>query len=86
MDKKLIDRYIALPMAITVLKQDREEFKKFKMAPVYKRLMDPVIEKASSDFYELKRDIISKHHLDIKKFDGLRYTVNGEIVEDIAEE
>jgi len=80
MDKKLIDRYIALPMAINVLKQDRQEFKKFMMGPAYLTLLDPAIEKATQDFYELKKDMISKHHVDIKRIGKLQYKVNGEIV------
>lgn len=86
MDKKLIDRYIALPMAINVLKQDRQEFKKFTMGPAYLALLDPAIEKATQDFYELKKDMISKHHVDIKRIGKLQYKVNGEIVEYTADE
>lgn len=81
MDKHLIERYIALPMAINVLKQDREEFKKFTMGPVYLTLLDPAIEKATQDFYDLKNDMISKHHVDIKRVGKLQYKVNGEVVE-----
>lgn len=86
MDKKLIDRYIALPLAINVMKQDRQEFKKFMMGPAYLTLLDPAIEKATQDFYELKKDMISKYHLDIKKLDSLRYNVNSEIVEYTSDE
>lgn len=81
MHKELIDRYIALPMAINVFKQDREEFKKFKMGPVYLTLLDPAIEKATQNFYELKKDMISKHHIDIKRIGNLQYKVNDKIVE-----
>jgi len=86
MDKKLIDRYIALPMAISVLKQDREEFKKFTMGPVYLTLLDPAIEKATQDFYDLKKDMISKHHVDIKRIGKLQYKVNDEIIKYTADQ
>src|SRR5699024_7416915 len=86
MDKKLIDRYLALPMAINVLKQDRQEFKKFMMGPAYLTLLDPAIKKATQDFYELKKDMISKYHIKIKRIGKLQYKVNGEIVEYTSDE
>jgi len=86
MNKELIDRYITLPMVINVFKQDQEHFKKFKMRSLYLDLLDAAIEKASQDFYELKSDMISKYHLDVKRIGKTTYNVNGEVIEYSAEE
>jgi len=86
MNKELIDCYITLPMVINVFKQDQEQFKKFKMRGLYLDLLDAAIDKASQDFYELKSDMISKYHLDVKRIGQTTYSVNGEVIEYSAAE
>lgn len=86
MHKKLIDRYITLPMAINVFKQDQNYFSKFKMGNIYLDWLDAAIEKASQDFYELKSDMISKYHMNVKRIGQTTYSVNGDVVEYSAEE
>lgn len=86
MERKLIDRYITLPMAINVLKQSQDYFSKFKMGNIYLDWLDAAIDKASEDFYELKSDMISKYHLDVKRIGQTTYSVNREVIEYSAEE
>lgn len=86
MERKLIDRYITLPMAINVFKQDQDYFSKFKMGNIYLDWLDAAIDKASEDFYELKSDMISKYNLSVKRIGQTAYSVNGEVIEYSAEE
>ncbi|MUV39495.1 hypothetical protein JNUCC1_03373 [Lentibacillus sp. JNUCC-1] len=86
MDKQTIDKFITMPMAINILKQDQEQFKKFKMQNVYLDKLDAIIERLVNDFYQLKKDMISKHHSEVKKISSLKYKVDGEIIEYTADE
>ncbi len=79
MDKKLIDKYIALSLAITVFKLDQEKFKQLKAANVYLDKLDAVIDQVRKDLHRLKRNLIVKHHMDIKKVSNLEYSVNGKV-------
>lgn len=81
MNKPIIDKYIAMPMAITVFKQDQITFKSFKIGNLYQDKLDAAIDKLKEDFYFMKKELISRHHLDVKCLDQCRYTVNGKIIE-----
>ncbi|HLR69511.1 MAG TPA: hypothetical protein VK105_20680 [Virgibacillus sp.] len=81
MNKNLIDKFIALPLAINVFQQDQERFKSFKMGNLYLDKLDAVIDQLKEDFYALKKEFISKHHMDIKRIDQCTYNVNGKVIE-----
>ena len=81
MNKSIIDKYIAMPMAITVFKQDRKSFESFKIGNLYQDKLDATMKKLREDFYLMKKELISQHHLDIKCIDQCKYTVNGKIIE-----
>lgn len=81
MNKELINEYIALPMAIKVFRQDRETFATFKLGNLYQDKLDATIEKMKEDFYAIKKELLTKHHTEIKRIDQCKYNVNGKIVE-----
>lgn len=81
MDKQLIDKYIALPMAINVMRKDKQHFSQFEYGKVYIDVLDEAIERATREFYELKSDLLSEYHVEIKRIDRLRYRIDGEVVE-----
>ncbi len=77
--KKLIDKYIALRLSLKVFRLDREKFKEFKAANIYLDKLDAVIDQVRKDLHTLKRDLIVRHHLDIKKINDFEYSVNGSV-------
>lgn len=79
MNDELIERYIAMPLAISVFKNDREEFKEFKTSNVYLDMVDSAIEQLEKEFYALRQDL-NKQQINIKKIGSLEYSVNGEVV------
>ncbi|WP_029265663.1 hypothetical protein [Virgibacillus alimentarius] len=86
MNKNLIDKFIAMPLAVTVFKQDQNQFKSFKMRNLYLDKLDAVIDRMEKDFYSLKQTLISKYHLDVKVIDQCTYNVNGKVIEYTPEE
>ncbi|MCR1834957.1 hypothetical protein NSA56_11180 [Oceanobacillus caeni] len=86
MDKALVDKYIAMPMAITVFKQDTKSFEESKVFGVYLDKIESVLKQLKKDFYSLKRDMITKYHLDIRCIDQCKYRVNGRIIDYTPEE
>src|SRR5690625_1228046 len=81
MNQYLISKFIALPIAISNLKQDKEHFASFKFGDVYIAKLDAVIKEMEKDFYKLKSELITKHHIEIRKIDRYSYSVNGEVIE-----
>ncbi|QGS68721.1 hypothetical protein CV093_10260 [Oceanobacillus sp. 143] len=51
------------------------------MAGLYLDKLDVVMQQMKKDFYALKKDMISKHRMDIKCIDQCTYIVNGKIIE-----
>jgi|SRR5690625_3822598 len=80
MDKKIIDKYVSLELALKVFRIDYDKFKSFKAANVYLDKLDAVIDQLTNDFHTLKVNLITKHHIDIKQVDKLRYSINGEVI------
>lgn len=79
MNTQIIDTYISLSLAIKVLQLDRDKFTALTAATIYLDKIDAIIEQAKKDFYMLKRDLITEHHIEIKKISGLKYSVAGEV-------
>ncbi len=81
----LVLRFITMPMAIQVFKQDKEQFRKSKAQAVYLDLIDSILEKLQEDFNQLKSDMYTKYHLDVKslgKSEGkVKYSVNKQVIE-----
>jgi len=86
LNKPLIDKYIAMPMAITVFKRDTKSFEESKVYGVYLDKIDSVLKQLKEDFYSLKSEMITKYHLDIRCIDSCKYSVNGNIIEYTPEE
>jgi len=80
--QQIINRYIALPLAIKIFKKDQAEFQKFKIGNLYLDLLDNLIEQINNDYLELKREMYSKYHLDVKYLgkenNKERYKINNE--------
>lgn len=76
-----------MPLAINVLKHNRKlQDENLRIPTPYLNLNDSIMAQIKKDFYQLKKNIISVHHLDIRKKEGNKYTVNDEIVEFTADE
>ncbi|MEN2468217.1 hypothetical protein [Ornithinibacillus sp. JPR2-1] len=82
----LIKKYIAYPLAVTVFKQDLERFKSFEVGNLYMDMVESIIERMHKDFYQLKAELLSKHHIDVQHIEIGKYKINGEIVEFSPEE
>lgn len=78
-NKQQIGKYVALDLALKVFRLDYNKFKDFKAAHVYLDKLDAVIDQLTNDLYTLKINLITKHHVDIRQVDKLRYNVNGEV-------
>lgn len=85
MNIDIVKRYIAMPMAIKVFKQDKERFNEFKLGNLYEDMLDSIIERMQQDFFNLKDEMNSKH-INLRKIDSLKYRVNGEVMEFSSEE
>lgn len=83
---ELIKKYIAYPLAVTVFKQDKDKFNDFKLGNLYLDMLDSIIERMQQDFYQLKAELLSKHHIDVQRIEVGKYKINGKIVEFTAEE
>lgn len=79
--RDLVLRFIAMPMAIKVFQDDKENFRPSKVNVLYYDLIDSILVQLESDFRQLKADMYSKHHLDIKQIGKTKYTINKEVIE-----
>lgn len=79
MNKRLIEKYIAIPLAISVFKKDREEFKEFKTSNVYLDMVDSAVGQLKKEFYAIRQDL-NKQQVNINKIGSLEYSMNGEVV------
>ncbi|MEN2465619.1 hypothetical protein [Ornithinibacillus sp. JPR2-1] len=82
----LVKKFVAYPLAVTVFKQDKDKFNDFKLGNLYLDMLDSVIERMQRDFFQLKAELLSKHHIDVQRIEVGKYRVNGEIVEFSPEE
>lgn len=85
MNQDIVLKFITMPMAIKVFKQDRESFLKSKVSNVYQDLIDSILNKMQSEFNTLKKDMYTKYHLNVRYIgmvnNTVRYSVNREMVE-----
>ncbi len=90
MNREVINKFIAIPLAIKVFRMDREQIKDFKTAHVYLDKLDAVLVKLQEDFNILKKDMYTLHHIDIKflgKENGtVKYKANSEVITFTPEE
>lgn len=90
MNQDIVLKFITMPMAIKVFKQDKVSFLKSKVDNVYQDLIDSILSKMQSDFTALKKDMYTKHHLNVRYIgkvnNTVRYSVNREMVEFTPEE
>ncbi|WP_163527867.1 hypothetical protein [Halobacillus ihumii] len=90
MNREVINKFIAIPLAIKVFRMDREQVKDFKTAHVYLDKLDAVLVKLQEDFNTLKKDMYTVHHMDIrylgKENDIVKYRANNEVITFNAEE
>ncbi|MGJ9460269.1 hypothetical protein [Oceanobacillus sp. CF4.6] len=84
MDKDIVSKYITMPMAIKVFKQDSETFSNFKLGNLHQAKLDSVIDNLQRDFNELKKEMHTVHHLNIrylgKSDDQVGFRVNNEVI------
>jgi len=84
MNKDIVRRFIVIPMAIKVFRQDKEKFAAFRFGNLYQDKIDSCLDNLQKDFNELKREMCTVHHLDVKNLgkqgSEVRYTVNNEVI------
>lgn len=83
---ELVEKYIALPLAIKNFERDKELFKQFTMGNLYLDVIDATIKDLKEDFYILKHTMKYKHGLHVRKLSPLKYTVNGEPIKYTSKE
>lgn len=83
--RDLILKYVTMPMAIKVFKDDKKYFSSSKVNVLYYDLIDSILEELENDFKQLKADMYSKYHLDVKHLekanDVVKYSVNKKVIE-----
>ncbi|WP_096269515.1 hypothetical protein [Paucisalibacillus globulus] len=73
-------------MAITVFKQDKEKFSEYQLRNLYEDMIDSIIERMQQDYFKIKTELLTKHHVDIKRIEKGKYEINKEIMEFSPEE
>lgn len=81
----VIDRFIATSLAIKVFKRDQKLFEDFKMGDVYLDKTDATIDKLYEDFNNLKREMYTVHHIDIRKLQDTIYLVKSRDKNEVRE-
>lgn len=77
MNQDLINKYITLPMAIKVLKQDKIKVDELKFGYLYQDLIDTAIKNMEMDFYKLKGKLFNK----VKRLEGTKYKIDNKVIE-----
>ncbi len=88
MNKEVIADYVTIPMAIKVLRQDREVLSDFKMYRIYLSKMDAVLEQLQHDFNATKKHLYTVDHVKIsciEKSDTMKYNVRGNGINEVVE-
>jgi hypothetical protein len=86
MELELIKKYIAMPMAIKVFQQDLHTFREFSIGNLYLDMVESIIVRLEKDFYKLKSELISEHHIDVRKLSNGKYKANNEVYDFTPEE
>lgn len=81
----IVNQFIATSLAIKVFKRDQKAFMDFKFRDLYLDKTDAAIDKLYEDFNNLKRDMYTKHHIDIRQLDGTKYLVKSRDTNEILE-
>lgn len=83
--RDLVLKYITMPMAVKVFRDDKKYISSSKVNVLYYDLIDSILEELENDFKKLKADMYSKYHLDVKhlgKANGVvKYSVNKKVIE-----
>lgn len=87
---KIVITFITMPMAIKIFYMDKNSFSVSKVNVVYQELINSALGKLQTDFNYLKRDMYTKHHLDVryigKDKNKVKYSVNKNVIEFTPEE
>ncbi|MBP1950313.1 hypothetical protein [Virgibacillus litoralis] len=84
----MINNYVTIPMAIRVLRQDREVLNDFKMYRIYLSKIDAVLEQLQQDFNATKKHLYTIDHVKIsciEKGDTMKYSVRGNGMNEVFE-
>lgn len=82
---ELIDRFIATSLAIKVFRRDYNLFADFKFRSVYQGKLDKIIEVLVQDFNDLRKDMYTVHHIDIKRLSDTKYRVRGKEINEVVQ-
>jgi hypothetical protein len=74
--KDELKRYICIPFAIKLFREDKEMFRSYKMENVYLDKLNAVIKQLQKDFYKMK----GTYHA-VRKIEEGKYRFGGEVYE-----
>lgn len=81
----IVNQFIATSLAIKVFKRDQKSFMDFKFFELYLDMTDAVIDKLQEDLNTLRKELITKHHIDVRQLDGTKYLVKGRNANEVRE-
>lgn len=81
----IVNQFIATSPAIKVFKRDQMAFMDFKFFELYLDLTDAVIDKLKEDLNALRKELITKHHIDVRQLDGTKYSIRGRDTNEVLE-
>lgn len=88
--EKLIQDFIVLPLALKIFRRDQEAFKFSKVSNVYLDKFEAMIEQLQQDINHTKKELITKHHTDVRYLDNkneiVKYKYKDKIIEFTASE
>ncbi|RHW29442.1 hypothetical protein [Oceanobacillus profundus] len=73
----IVNQFIATSLAIKIFKRDQTAFMDFKFFELYLDMTDAVIGRLQEDLNGLRKEMITKHHIDVRQINGTKYLVKG---------
>ena len=81
----IVNQFIATSLAIKVFKRDQDSFMDFKFFELYLDMTDAVIGRLQEDLNALRKEMITKHHIDVRQIEGTKYRINGRDINKVVE-
>ena len=81
----IVNQFIATSLAIKVFKRDQTDFMDFKFFELYLDMTDAIIGRLQEDLNILRKDMITKHHIDVRQLESTKYIVKGRDTNEVLE-
>lgn len=73
----IVNQFIATSLAIKVFKRDQTDFMDFKFFELYLDMTDAIISRLQEDLNALRKEMITKLHIDVRQLESTKYIVKG---------